>query len=92
MEEVLNRIRLLRDQRRTLELEIQVELERQFLYRSVRVNHGRGSFTGLVVRCGADGLNVYVRNDVTGKVSPRYVLGEVGETPEIELIGGPAHG
>lgn len=81
----------LRERRRTIAEEIQAELDYLFLGRRVRVNHSRGSYVGTVVRCRAQGMNVYVRNLKTDKISPRCVVSMPGSRPEVELMGDGDH-
>ncbi len=68
------------------------ELSRTFMGRRVRVNHHRGSYTGLVVRITENGYcSVIVKNDATGKTTERYPLSHnIHGMPEIELIVGGA--
>lgn len=87
----LDRLVELTRKRDVIAEEIKAELDHLFLGRRVRVNHWRGTFFGRVERCRALGLNVYVRNFQTGKLSPRCVVAMTGELPEVELMGDGDH-
>lgn len=76
-------------QRRSIYEDIQGELKAAFLNQRVRVNHHRGSYTGVVVRIGWRTCSVIVRNDATGKTTERYPLSHnIHGTPEVELLAG----
>ncbi|MCY1376929.1 hypothetical protein D9M69_644580 [compost metagenome] len=92
MAEQMARLQQLRQQQYEVRDAIQEELKAQFQGKRVRVTHWHGSFTGVVESVKACGFTVYVKNDRTGKVSPRYALGDAHGTAEIEVIEGGANG
>lgn len=65
----------------------QEAVRRTFMDKPVRVNHYRGTYTGVVVGISYDG-RVVVRNDRTGKTSARDPLGlDLNGRPQVELLG-----
>ncbi|MEE4460762.1 hypothetical protein V2S84_01205 [Azotobacter chroococcum] len=86
------KIARIRDEMDRLQKELKREMAEQFINRRVRVNHHRGSYTGVVSQVSYDGLYVIVSNDATGKATARYPLSTKHGRPEIELIddGGDA--
>lgn len=79
-------IALLDAQRRDARRRLQEALRRTFLDKRVRVNHHRGTYTGVVVEISHDG-GVIVRNDRTGKTSARHPLClDISGRPQVELL------
>lgn len=92
MSAVYPRLAELKAKKELADQRIRDELSRTFLGKSVRVNHHRGSYTGLVVRITRNGYcSVIVKNDATGKTTERYPLSrDMHGRPEVELLAGGA--